>query len=179
MVVLVPAPSVSATSGHASGSVVAWISALVSTRGIFLVEALRVHLLLPLFFFVILVNVCDHLGSRLLALVLLNPTVLVPQVDQVHERELDPAALEYLFVQASLKLVEHIVKEFPVLCHLLMSPGLLHLLSHRLDQLDHGLVVLVGARVEQLVDAHLHDVLSEHPRLNSSPMNLMFPVILF
>merc|ERR1719427_2312754 len=167
MVVLVPAPSVSATSGHASGSVVAWISALVFSGSIFLVEALRVHLLLP-FFFVILNkvnNVCNHLGSRLLALVLLDPIVLVPEVNQVHECELDPTAFEYLFVQASLELVEHIVKELPVLCNLLLSPELLHLLSHHLDELDHGLVVLVCARIEQLVDADRHDVAVQHPLL--------------
>merc|ERR1719427_834262 len=168
MVVLVPAPSVSATSGHASGSVVAWISALVFSGSIFLVEALRVHLLLPFFFFVILNkvnNVCNHLGSRLLALVLLDPIVLVPQANQVHECELDPTAFEYLFVQASLELVEHIVKELPVLCNLLLSPELLHLLSHHRDELDHGLVVLVCARIEQLVDADRHDVAVQHPLL--------------
>ena len=53
-----------------------------------------------------------------------------------------------------------------------MSPELLHLLSHHLDELDHDLVVLVGARVEQLVDANLHDFRRQHPLLEQFPDEL-------
>ena len=69
--------------------------------------------------------------------------------------------LRHFFVAEQLILFSN--KRHPT--NLLMSPELLHLLSHHLDELDHDLVVLVGARVEQLVDAHLHDVVRQHPRL--------------